>query len=370
MKFNYKDIEGSILDIKQDRRNECFNWGADNAYPSLVEGLIGMSVTSKACVDKVAKAIYGKSFGPDGAVIINKQGQSLNEILRVAAREYAKQNNIFIHVGYNGELDINSIKIVPNTHARKGKADDKGYSGKILVYSNWDKSESKKIEKSKFQEVDVYNPNKAVIESQIEAAGGIRKYKGQILHIQKDTSEVYSLSDLNPVLPECLLESNSQTFRSRGASKGFLNTKLLVVQPFAGEDERDEFTEDLHNLQGADNAGNVLLLEAANTTEDLKNQMIMEDLSSPYNDELFQYSDEQARKNIALAMGVPLQLIDVSDSSLFGNSGELLKTMKSILFESREEDRDLITEALQTLTSKWHEGNIPTLEIINPNTTN
>jgi len=367
MRLHFTDVQNTILDIKPDRRNDVFNFGADNAYPSLIEQLISMSVTSKACVDKCAKAIYGKSFGNIGNIIVNKEGQSLNELLRVAGREYAKHNNLFLHIGYNAALEITSIKVVPNTHVRKGKADDKGYSGKMVVYSNWDRAESKKVEKSKFQYVDVYNPNEKVITSQIEAAGSIKKYKGQILHIQKDSGSIYSLSDLNPVLPEALLEANSQTFRSRGASKGFLNTKLMVVQPFASEDERDDFSSDLEQLQGGENAGNVLILEAAATTDNLDNQMKLEDLSSPYNDELFQYSDLQARKNIALAMGVPLGLIDVADTSLFGNSGELLKSMKSILWESREEDRDMITEALQRLMKKWNGEKNLILEVINPN---
>lgn len=359
MKIVLADVASSILDIKVDRRNDVFNFGPDNSYPSLIERLIDISVTSKTCVDKVAKAIYGKSFGDTGNLIVNKRGQSLNEVLRVAARSYAKHSNLFLAVGYDGNLKVNSIKVVPNTHCRVGKSDDRGYSGKIVVYSNWDRSESKRIEKSQFQFIDVYNPNEAVIKSQIERAGGIKRYKGQILHIQKDSNAIYSLSDLNTVLSEAVLESSSQAFRSRGSSKGFLNTKLMVTQPFQSEDDRDEFAMDLAEMQGADRAGNVLLLEAASSTEDLSNQMKLEDLSSPYNDMLFEYSDSQARKNIALAFEVPMGLIDVSDTSLFGNSGELLKSMKTILFESREEDRDIIVEALEMLTGL-------NLEIINP----
>jgi len=365
MKLSFSNIKDNILSIKKDKRTDVFNFGADNSFPSLLEELVNQSVTSKACIDKVAKAIYGKSFGDAGKMIVNIDGQSLNEVLRIASREYSKHNNLFIHVGYNGEMKIKSIKVVPVTNVRVGKADDLGYSGKYVVYNNWDKQEGK-VDDKKFKVYDRFNPIKEVIESQINAAGTILKYKGQILHIQKDSNSIYSLSDLNPVLSEALLEKNSQTFRSRGAEKGFLNTKLMTVQPFSKEEDRRMFNRTLKDLQGAENSGNVLLLEAGAASEDLNSQVKLDDLSSKYNDKLFEYSDSQARKNIALAFGVPLGLVDVSDSSLFGNSGELLKQMNIQLWNAQEETRDMIEETFDKLLSNWNEEIQGELKVISP----
>jgi len=60
-------------------------------------------------------------------------------------------------------------------------------------------------------------PKEEIIQKQIEKVDGISNYNGQLIHIKKDEAFVYSLSDLNTVLSEALLESNSQTFRSRGS---------------------------------------------------------------------------------------------------------------------------------------------------------
>lgn len=366
MKLSYTHIKDSILSVKKDKRKDIFLWGQDNLFPQLIEGLINQSVTSKNCVDKVAKAIYGKSFGEDGRIIVNKDGQSLNELLRIASYEYSKYNNIFIHVGYDGNLDIKSLKVIPSTNCRIGKDDDKGYSGKVVVYDNWDRSKGR-VESNKFKSYDRYNPIREVIEAQIAKAGNIMKYKGQILHIQKDSNVVYSLPDLNPVMQEALLENNSQTFRSRGADKGFLNTKLMVVQPFASDAERQEFRGTLDDLQGAENAGNVLLLESSYQSEDLGSQVRLEDLSSDYNDKLFQYSDQQAEKNISKAYGVPMVLIDTTNDGLFGNSGEMLREAKRQLWEAREEERLVIEETINILMSKWNGDNSSDrYEIISP----
>lgn len=378
MKLYYNEVSSSILDIKVDKRNECFNFGSDNAFPSLIEALIGMSVTSKTCADRVSKAIYGKSFGDAGKVIVNSKGQSLNEVLRIAARQYAKFNNCYLQISYDANLDVKAINVVPVTEVRIGKADDKGYSGKFIVYDNWDKTKSKKITASGFESYDKYNSDKKVIEGQIRKASKANKdakiedmivdYNGQILHIRKDDTYIYSLPDLHPALSEALLEANSQTFRSRGASKGFLNTKLLTTQPFKDNDTRKEFRKDLNNLRGADNSSDVLLLETSQMSDDLSKQIQIDDLSGEYNDKLFQYSDSQAEKNICKAFTVPLMLVSQTDNSLFGSSGEMLKEAKVQLWETREEDRDQLEEVFASLMKlfqgekKIEEG----LQIINP----
>lgn len=365
MKLHYNQVSNTILDVKKDKRNECFNFGKDNAFPSLIEALINMSVTSKTCVDRVTKAIYGGSFGEKGEVIVNSKGQTLNEVLRIAAREYAKHNNVFIQIGYDGNFDYKSIVVVPVTHGRVGKADDKGYSGKFIVYDNWDKSKGSKIMSSGFMVIDRFNPKENVVKKQIENAGEIGQYNGQLVHIKKDEAFVYSLSDMNPVLSEALLEGNSQTFRSRGSEKGFLNTKLLTTQPFASDGDRRDFKKELNGVRGASNSSEVVLLEATQQTDDLSKQVKLDDLSSPYNDKLFEYSDKQAEKNICKAWSVPLILVDTTDSGSFGDSGGKLKEAKLQLWESREEDRNQLESFFASIMKKFQDP-VEGLEIINP----
>lgn len=366
MKLHYSKVSNTVLDIKPDKRTEVFNFGEDNAFPSLVKALTDMSVTAKNCVNQVAKAIYGKSFGKVGKRKVNRKGQSLNEVLRIAAREYAEENNCYLQIGFDGNYDFKSIKVIPATHVRIGKADDLGYSGKFIVYDNWDKSKGKKIMSEGFTIVDRFNPNKKVIASQVEKSGGIENYNGQIVHIKKDDVNVYSLSDLYPVLNEALLEASSQIFRSNGALKGFLNTKLLAVQPFGSDEERKHFKRDLKEVRGAENSSEVVLLESAQPSEDLSKQMYLGDLSSPYNDKLFEYSDSQAEKNICKAFLVPLLLVNPTDNGLFGNSGEAFREAKQQLYESREEDRDQLEEVFSMLMSKWNDKPIEGLKIVSP----
>jgi hypothetical protein len=94
------------------------------------------------------------------------------------------------------------------------------------VYNNWDKSVAKKIDKKDFKIIDKYNPNTKVIDAQVVAAGGWSKYKGQILHLNSDFSELYSLRMLI-VLYMMLIQSFKLLFKNTGLRKGFLVLNCL-----------------------------------------------------------------------------------------------------------------------------------------------
>jgi len=106
-------------------------------------------------------------------------------------------------------------------------------------------------------------------------------------------------------------------------------------------------------------------LEATQQTDDLSKQLNISDLSSPYNDKLFEYSDKQAEKNICKAFGVPLILVNPSDNSMFGNSGEMLKEAKKQLYESKEEERDQLEEVFSMIMKDFQEP-VTDLKIISP----
>ena len=184
---------------------------------------------------------------------------------------------------------------------------------------------------------------------QIDKAGSIEEYNGQILHIKKDEMSVYSLSDIEPVMSEALLENNSQIFRSKGAEKGFLNTKILTVPPFKDDNVRKEFKKDINSLRGAEQSNDVLLLEMSQVADDVSKQINLSDLSGAYNDKLFEYSDKQAEKNICKAFDVPVALVNPADNTMFGNSGEMLMQAKLQLWESKEEERLQLEEAFNNL---------------------
>lgn len=356
MKIKLIDVD-SRLAIKYDKTEGIYKWSDDNAYPQLIKSLIGSSVTAKNCVEINTKYIYGKGFAFEGKDrIVNKKGLSLNKLFRQVAREFSEQNNLFFHINYNALYQITSVELLPCTDARVGKSDSTGYSGKIVNYDNWDKSKGKKVEKKDFELFDVFNPNPLIIEAQVEAAGGWNKYKGQVFHVTADFNDVYSLSDGNSVLYDMNAEFKASVFKESALRRGNFGTRLFITKPFNDDFERQDFEETIQDMLGVENTNGALVLEANNQSDNLEEQFIVKNIDSDFDDTTVEYTEISSAKKIMQAFGVHPILIGNDDSaSLFGNSGELLKQAKATHWENKEEERNIITEAFQTIFSRWFE---------------
>jgi hypothetical protein len=360
MKIKLVDVDNR-LSIKYNTVDGIFNWGLDNCYPQLVKSLINSSVTAKQCVDLNAKYIYGKGFEftqnvtDKNTLIINKKGLNINQLLRIVSREFSEQNNIFLQLDYNAAYEIRSVVLLSSEDVRIGKADSTGYAGKYIVYDNWDKSKGKKIEKKDFKIIDKYNPNPKIIESQVEVAGGWNKYNGQVLHITADFNELYSLSDVDSVLYDADSEFQAALFKNSGLRKGFFGAKLFVTKPFQNDSERRDFEATIKDLKGSENSSGVLLLEANLESDNLAEHILIQNIDSNIDDKKFESTEQSTTKNIRKAFGIPSILIEDSDNSIFGNSGELLIQAKQMHWENKEEERNIITDAFELLFSKFHQ---------------
>jgi len=365
MKLHFSEVKNSLLDVKVRLRDEVYNWGRDNAYPSTMEYLLSSSVTAKNCVDKSAKSVIGKGV-KNGHIIVNKKGQTLNDVIRTLSREYVKHNNAFISIGYNALFEVSSIETIPSKNVRVGERDDSGYSGKYVVYANWDGADGK-VDSDAFQIVDKYNPNKEVIASQVEKAGNIKKYKGQVIHIQKYLNEIYSLADGDCVILDMIAEINAGEFKQKGTTDGFLNTKIMVTKPFNSDEERRAFKNDLDSIRGAKNSNSVILLESPDASSDLAENILLQDLTSTHDDKIFSYTESSVEKAICKAFNVPIVLVNPSENGLFGNSGEMYRVVKDIMWEEAEESRQKIEEAITSIMNNYKnpiEGKIDILRTL------
>jgi len=348
------------LKIKFDKTDGIYNWGDDNAYPSLVKSLIGSSVTARQCVDMNAKYIYGKGFKfvdsvlDKSLLVVNKKEHSLNQLLRIVSKEFAEQNNIFLHVNYNSLFEVTSVDLLPCTDVRIGKSDSTGYSGKFVKYNNFDKSKDKNVKSEDFAIIDRLNMNSSVIQAQVDAAGGWSKYKGQILHVTSDFSELYSLTDADSVLLDCDSEHQASLYKNSGLRKGFFGAKLFITKKFSDDDERDDFVKTIEDLKGAEDSNGILHLEADLETDVLSEQMLIQNIDSNIDDKTFESTESSTSRNIRKAFGVPAILLEDSDNSIFGNSGELLIQAKMMHWENKEEERNIITEAFEKVFSRFH----------------
>ncbi|RZJ67696.1 MAG: hypothetical protein EOO50_05280 [Flavobacterium sp.] len=351
------DVEPSIV-VKFDKTQGIQTWGDNNNYPTQMRNLIAASVTARNCIKRNSAYIRGKGFAFELAneILVNQDGQTINQVLGDSSKELAYINNVFIHVNINSEYKITSAQIIPSTDSRVGKEDSKGYAGKFIVYNNWDLSIEESIKKGDFITIDRFNPDPKVIESQVQAAGGWQKYKGQILHIKGDASRIYAEADGDCVVFDMDSEKKAARFKNGGLRKGRFGARIYMTQPFDDDYERQAFQNTLKELEGEDSQESIIVMESNEMSDDFDTQFKMLDLSSNIDDKMFEFTENSVARNIRRAFGVPSILVETdSDAGIYGNSGELLKQAKLTHWEDLEEQRSLLINAFKRIFTRWVE---------------
>lgn len=332
----------------------------DNAYPERMDRLINNSVTAKSAANIMLQYLIGKGYGEENdSLIINKEKSlKLIDFADDVADDIVKQRGVFIHVNWNALYQISDFSVIPYEWCRIGKADSNDYAGKIAVSKEW-----LNPKRSDIQLIDVFNPRKKVIDAQVNKAGGWEHYKGQVLFVNMDTKLRYPLSRIDSVADDCDSEAQAAVYKNRLLRKGFFGNTLVVTRPLVeeglepgskalidAESERDRFQQAIKDSLGAENTGGVLCLEMDFAGEKLDDAILIKQIESKIDDELFEYTESSVRENILVAFNnLPAGLIKTNETSLFGNSGEAIREMKRTYWENTTKERNILTSVINQL---------------------
>lgn len=335
----------------------------DNAYPERMDRLINNSVTAKSAAAIMVQYLLGKGYGKDvDNTIVNKQKNlRLADFADDLADDLVKQRGVFIHINYNALYQIADVSVLPYEWCRAGKKDSTDYAGKIAICKEWAVPK-----RSGMALIDVYNPRKSVINAQVEAAGGWENYKGQVLFINMDTKLIYPLSRIDAVAEDCDSEAQASVYKNRLLRRGFFGNTLVVTRPLVSgglepgsqaynnaEGEREAFQNAIKESLGAENTGGVLCVEMDFAGEKLEDAILIKQIESRIDDELFNYTETSVRENILVAFNnLPAGLIKTNDSALFGNSGEAIREMKRTYWENTSKERVLLTSIINGLLAQ------------------
>lgn len=338
--------------------------GVDNNYPDFVESVISESVTASRCAKLMASYISGKGFGKEeNKIIVHKENETtLLKFVQDIADSLSQHYGVFIHVNYDGNNEIKDMDVLPFPDCRIGKKDDNDYNGKILVCDDW--SSSKKTKKAKI--VDVFNPNEDIIEAQIEKAGSIEKYNGQILYF-KFGNYTYPLAPIHPCLDDGESEAQVGIYKKVSLKKGFFGKTLVVTKPLVDVDKEDDdyneqitarnnFRKTIKQFIGAENADGVLHLELEFEGDDINEEILFKTIDTNIDDKLFAHTENSVSDNIRMCFNnVPAALIRSQDGKMFGSSGEAIKAMKEFYQDQTNDERLIVEEIVNKLMKRFHE---------------
>lgn len=379
--------------VSWDKKLEIYQNGEDNLYPERIDRLINNSVTAKMASEMMVQYIIGKGFGEADNFKIN-ESQKLIDFAIDVADSMVRQRGVAIHFDYNLNFEPTNPKVLDFTKVRLGLKDSKDYNGKIVFKNNWADTKEKPLT------FDVFNKAASIVQSQIEKAGSIEKYKGQVLYINLDSRYYYPLSRIDAVLNDCDSESQAAIYKNMILRKGFFGKQIIMTPPLVSNDEPEmvlndlgqlirnrEFTrrqaeadrvkETIESFIGSENAGGALMIESPDFINGIDTIFKIQTISSDLNDKMFEYTENSVSKNILMAFNnIPVALVKSPDSAMFGNSGESLLEAKKMYWENTSKERNkletIINDIIQNLPL-W-QGNYlfvqPLITQNDPNATN
>ena len=348
--------------VEWDKKLEVYKNGEDNAYPERMERFRNNSVTASMSSNTMIQYLLGKGFGEANNVKIGNL--KLIDIADDVARDIVDNRGVFIHVNYDANFDVSDFSVIPFNQCRIGLKDSKLYNGKILTYHDW----SAKIEKNKVAIIDVFNNDKTVVAYQVEKAGGIDNYKGQIMYYNMDSQYFYPLSRIDAVSFECDNEYQASLYKNELLRRGFFGKTLVVTRPLIDaqlyedrslegiarlkrlESERDTFKDGIKKFIGVGEAGGVMHMEVDFAGENLEQAILFKNIESTINPELFRFTEDSAVTKILMAFNnLPIALVKSPDSALLGNSGDALRVAKETYWENTTKERELVENLLNDL---------------------
>ena len=361
-KSTLKTAEKRIQNVDVKRYN-ILGYDQDNNYPGRMSNLLNSSNTAFSCYTTFVRFVVGEGLVDVdfGKSVINRKGLTVSGLHRQITEDKGRFKGFAVHVNFNGLGEIISATPVDFSYCRLGINEQ---SGKIAVYNNWDYSKGRNIQSSEITYYDRFAPHKVLsqvnaveledeeVNSLTEQEQEVRKwkrYQGQILWYTPNGS--YPLAPFDAVAEDMQTEGNVSRTKRTASASNFMPSQIMVVNEFEdtdeGDDERDEFFENIESFQGDDGVGSILVLESKTPENGIK----LEKVEIQNYDGIQKFTEESVKENIRENRQVPAALLTAKSSSF---SGEEISNAKEYYNDITSDDRREISEVLEKIFSRFH----------------
>lgn len=258
----------------------------DNLYPQNMLDIVSASPAGRGCLNRYANFIEGNGL-KDAAFaefIINRGKDTIDDIHHLLSGDIATYKGFAIHVNYNIFGKIAGIYHIPFENCRLEEEDDSGEVTHIFIHPDWRGKRTRsgktlKVNAETIERFPVFNPNPAIVQAQIQQAGGIECYKGQVLWVSADGKNNYPKSKYDSVASDMVTDEGVSNLMNRNVKNNFFPAGMLVTKKAQSQPKDDEdndsdsgdydsgFIDDVVKLQGDMNAGKMLGVTLENDEE-------------------------------------------------------------------------------------------------------
>lgn len=274
------------VDINYVSRFKMQAYGCDNLYPQNVSRIADASGTAKLCLSRYAKFIEGYGFNSTvlASLVLNERGDTADDILRNIAGDLAKYGGFALHVNYNILCDVVSVSHVPFECCRLEETDDRGHVAHILIHPDWAQKRTRNgkrlyVNEKNIQRINVFNPTPDIVQQEMENAGGIDSYAGQVLWCSMCGKDVYPTAIYDAAITEISTDEGLGNVKYRNVRNNFLVSCMLISKKGVPklDDDGNEIDsgsmispEDLRKFQGDENTSKMLAVELENNEDEPK----------------------------------------------------------------------------------------------------
>lgn len=330
----------------------------DNLYPNRIEITEKNSTTANSCSNKLGQYIFGKGFVNNSISVKGKKGDlvSINDCLQMVVNSMKTHKGAFIHLNYDVENNVNYFDVLDYKKCRISKEDMHGYSGNI-IYKDWNQKTSN-FGTSKKKDLFFYPYNVLNINAQRKKDSPkskqvedlIRNYRGQVLFLSLDSSNIYPYAWLSG---QSVYDADSEfrlaLYRNGSIRKGFQDKTMFIAN---GMDKETglAFDTEVQKWLGAENAGSVFVFKTQEFLENPEKLIVPITLKSAYDSKKFELDEKAFENSIRKSyLQIPKILINDNDGGIFGTSGESLKEAQRIYSNETSFIREKLAETFNTI---------------------
>lgn len=342
-------------------------YGHDNLYPQNLARIVTASQTARGCLSRYAEFVEGDGWLDEALSVakLNRKGATGDDILSLVASDVAKYGGYALHVNYNVFAEVVEVQHVPFEMCRLEEEDAQGYVGHVMVHPDWTGRKTRdgkplKVDKSTVKSFNVYNPSIEVVQSQIEAVGGIENYNGQILWQSLDGAYVYPTPIYDSAITEMSTDEGLSNVKNRNVRNNFLVSCMLVAKkgaPRYNEDgEEVERTmieaETLKKFQGDTNGNKILYIELENDEDEPK---VVEFPAKNY-DKDFTVTDESTVERIYSSF--KQELFHAIRRGKLGFSGQVMADAYADYAGQVTREQRFIGRGFATVMERWYDKSV------------
>lgn len=292
-------------------------YDADNCYPQRIRDIIQASGVASTCTNMFSRYTLGDAIDVAGS----PAPKAVTELIKRCVSDYCTWNGMAVHVSYNALGQPVKYSHIPFEMVRLGieKKD-----GMLAVHPDWDRrNPNKPFSPSEIKWCNPYSPADVIDEiAECEGKDLVEKmanYTGQILYVTPDYMQ-YPLAWIDPILEDVITSAQTKLFKNKNIRTNFMASHMLIYKgQFEDEDARNDFIGMVEQFQGAEKAGNVMVVEAPDET--MAPNLVPFTIQN--NDKLWEYTEKSVIESIVRQFNIPPVLAGILQAGKLGTANEI-----------------------------------------------